>query len=106
MPLVVCRFHILPSASSTGYVVSFYPKPGEPDGWCLEAYAHIRGLARQLESAGTDEQRAWQKAVARRLCRQGVKLISPSEADTYERVWGRLWSLVWETPILRRIAFN
>jgi hypothetical protein len=106
IPLVVCRFCILPNALSIGYTVHFYAKRGEPDGWCSEAYGHIRGLARLPESSDTEEQRAWQNAVARRLRWQGVKLLPRRDADAYERVWGRLWSLVWRTPILRSIFLN
>ena len=104
-PPVVCQCRVLPSDQTSGYTVSFYAKPGEPDGWSLEAYSHIRGLARLPESAGTQEQRAWQSAVVRRLRRQGVDVLSRRDADAYERVKGRLWSLVWRTPVLRYIFF-
>lgn len=102
---VVCQCRVLPSAQTSGYTVSFYAKPGEPDGWSLEAYSHIRGVARLPESAGTQEQRAWQSAVVRRLRRQGVDVLSHRDADAYERAKGRLWSLVWRTPVLRHIFF-
>ncbi len=101
--LVVCQCRVLPSAQTIGYTVSFYAKRGEPDGWSLEAYSHIRGLARLPESTGTQEQRTWQSAVVRRLRRQGVEVLSSRDADAYEKVKGRLWSLVWRTPILRYI---
>ena len=104
--LVVSQIHILPSASSIGYTVSFYAKLGEPDGWCPEAYGHVRGIARLPESTGTQAQRAWQAAVVRRLRWQGVKLLPGTDADAYERTWGRLWSLVWKTPILRYLVLN
>ena len=104
--LVVSQIHILPSASSIGYTVSFYAKRGEPDGWCPEAYGHIRGIARLPESTGTQAQRAWQAAVVRRLHWQGVKLLPGRDADAYERTWGRLWSLVWKTPILRYLILS
>jgi len=105
-PLVFSQVHILPSASSIGYTVSFYAKLGEPDGWCPEAYGHIRGIARLPESTGTQAQRAWQAAVVRRLRWQGVELLPGADADAYERIWGRLWALVWKTPILRYLVFN
>jgi hypothetical protein len=105
-PFVSCRVHILPSALSIGYTVHFYPRYGEPDGWYPEAYGHIYGVARMPESTGSEEQREWQSTVARRLRRQGVKLLSHGEADAYERSWGRFWALVWRTPALRRLVFN
>lgn len=105
-PLVVSQVRIMPSASSIGYTVSFYAKLGEPDGWCPEAYGHIRGIARLPESTGTQGQRAWQAAVVRRLRCQGVELLPRADADAYERTWGRLWALVWKTPILRYLVLN
>lgn len=104
--LVVCKVYILPSALSIGYTVHFYPRYGEPDGWYPEAYGHIYGVARMPESTGSEEQRAWQSTVARRLRRQGVKLLPAREADGYERSWGRLWAFIWRTPVLRSLVFN
>ncbi|MGZ5910639.1 MAG: hypothetical protein ACXWLB_12255 [Reyranella sp.] len=103
---LVTQIHILPSKSSIGYVVSFYAKPsaGEPDGWYPDAYASIRGLARLPESVGTDEHHVWQRTVLHRLRRQGVEFLSREDADAYEKVWGRIWSIFWKTPVLRTIV--
>lgn len=104
--LVVARIHILPSKAGIGYMASFYAKPsaGEPDGWYPEAYAHVRGLARLPANADSDELRIWQSTVVHRLRRQGVTFLAREDADAYEKLWGRFWSICWRTPILRTVV--
>lgn len=104
--LEVAQIHILPSKSSIGYIASFYAKPnaGEPDSWHPEAYAYVRGLARLPEAVGTDEHHVWQRAVVHRLRRQGVEFLTCDDADAYEKMRGRIWSMCWKTPILRTIV--
>ncbi len=97
---------MLPSKSSSGYAVSIYASPnaGEPDGWYPEAYGYIRGIARLPERVGPEKQRIWQLTVVRRLRRQGVVFLTDAAAHSYEKSWGRAWSICWSMPILRTIV--